>query len=216
MKDEALRSLMQQAGISSFRALRQAAGVSEWQVEQLRRGRAAEMRVERLHRLSQALRVSLVELLDRFTELPDLSHAAEVQGSRETEQHADTAALRQEYQRLQEQLQAQQESLKRDFQQASLQMLESWLLQFPTAAHAAQQNPQVPAVRLIPLMRPVEQLIQSWGVESIAPVGAEIPYDPQQHQLMDGTAQVGDRVRVRYTGYCQGDRLLYRARVSPV
>jgi hypothetical protein len=33
---------------------------------------------------------------------------------------------------------------------------------------------------------------------------------------MEGHAEVGDRVRVRYTGYWQGEKLLYRAKVSPV
>lgn len=211
-----LRSLMQQARISSFRALSQAAGVSEWQVEQLRRGKAAQMRVEILHRLSQSLGIALMELLAQFTEFLSLEQNPAAREPQPPDSQLNEAALRQEYQRLQEQLQMQQTSLKQDFQQASLQILESWLLQFPTAAYAAQQNPQVPAVRLLPLIRPVEQLIQSWGIESIAPVGAEIPYDPQQHQLMDGTAQTGDRVRVRYTGYRQGEKLLYRAKVSPL
>jgi len=39
-------------------------------------------------------------------------------------------------------------------------------------------------------------------VEAIAPVGAELSYDPQLHQLL-GRAQPGERVKVRYTGYCQ-------------
>ncbi len=47
-------------------------------------------------------------------------------------------------------------------------------------------------------------------------VGTELPYDSRQHQLMGGTANPGDLVRVRYAGYKQGDRLLYRAKVSPV
>jgi len=58
--------------------------------------------------------------------------------------------------------------------------------------------------------------LEHWGVESIAPVGAQIPYNPQQHQLMEGTAEPGEPVKVRYTGYRQGDKLLYRAKVSLV
>lgn len=59
--------------------------------------------------------------------------------------------------------------------------------------------------------------MQEWGVEAIASVGSEIPYDPQWHQLMDGTALPGELVRVRYTGYRLADnKLLYRAKVSPI
>jgi molecular chaperone GrpE (heat shock protein) len=194
-----LRSLLQSAHLPSLKALSRTANVSEWQVKQLGKGQAAKMRVEPLHKLSQALQVSLPELISQFSDLTLASYD-----------------LQPEYQRLQTQLQQQQETLQQEFQQASLQILESWLVQYPTAAYAAQQNPEVPALRLIPLMRPVEQLVKSWGLEAIAPVGTELPYDPQIHQLMDGEAEVGDRVKVRYTGYRQGEKLLYRAKVSPI
>jgi DNA-binding Xre family transcriptional regulator/molecular chaperone GrpE (heat shock protein) len=206
-----LRSLLQQAEIPSLKALSRAAGVSEWQVKQLRQGQAAKMRVEPLSRLAEALQVSLVELVGMFSELTISSSYP--QGVAPSQLTAPN--LQQEYQRLQNQLQQQQLSLQQDFQNASLQILESWLIQYPTAAHAAQQN-EMPASRLLPLMRPVEQLVKTWGLEAIAPVGAEVPYDPQIHQLMEGSVTVGAQVRVRYTGYRQGEKLLYRAKVSPL
>jgi molecular chaperone GrpE (heat shock protein) len=94
--------------------------------------------------------------------------------------------------------------------------LESWLLQWPTVIHAVEQNPDLPASRLVPLVQPVQNLLEQWGIAAIAPVGAEIPFDPQQHQLMNGTAAPGELVKVRYTGFRRGDTLLYRAKVSPV
>lgn len=197
-----LRQLMQRVGVSSFKQLSRGAGVSEWQVMQLRQGRVKQMRVEPLLKISQALQVPVGELLATF---------GEIDTGGET-----PAAIKEEYQRLLAQLEQQRESLMREFQHSSLEVLESWLLQWPTAAHAAQQNPQLPAVRLLPLLKPMEQLLKQWGVEAIASVGEEIPYDPQWHQLMEGTAGTGDRVKVRYTGYRQGDKLLYRAKVSPV
>lgn len=131
----------------------------------------------------------------------------------ESQQIAD---LKREYQRLLVQLEQQRQTLWQEFQQSSLGVLESWLLQWPTAAQKAQENPQLAAVRLLPLLRPMEQLLQQWGVEAIAPVGSELPYDPLLHQLMEGTAQPGEIVKIRYTGYLQGDKLLYRAKVSLV
>ncbi|MBE9177952.1 helix-turn-helix domain-containing protein [Oculatella sp. LEGE 06141] len=206
-----LRSLMQEAGVSSFKALSQVAGVSEWQVRQLRQGRAAQMRLQELHRISQALHLSVADLVETFSELA--LHGAPT-GTAPS--NVNVEAWQQDYQRLQAQLAAQREQLWQEFQLASLQTLESWMLQFPTAAYAAQQNPQIPAARLLPLMRPVEQLLTQWGIEAIAPVGTELPYDPHFHQLMDGTAAPGEPVRIRYTGYRQGDKLLHRAKVSPV
>jgi DNA-binding Xre family transcriptional regulator len=213
MKCENFRwqQLMQRVGVSSFKALSQKAGVSERQLRKLRQGQGLKLRGETLLKLSCALQVSVNELLEMFSSGSTLP-VFQVDGGEDN----SLTALRQEYQRLQQQLEHQREIVRQEFQQSSLQVLESWLVQWPTAANAAQQNQQLPAVRLLPLVRPVEQLVQEWGVEAIAAVGSELPYDPQWHQLMAGTAQPGELVRVRYTGYRQGEKLLYRAKVSPI
>lgn len=197
----ALQHWMQQAGFFSFRALSQAAGISEKQLRRLRRGEIAQVRIETLLKLSQALQIPTAEL---FSALTNASLTP------------DPTDFKHEYARLQTQLSQQRQDLWQEFQQSSVQVLESLLLQLPTAAYAAQQNPQAPAVKLLPLLRPIDRLLQEWGIEAITSVGAEVAYDPQQHQLMEGTAAVGEPVRVRYTGYRQGDKLLYRAKVSPV
>lgn len=197
-----LQELMQQVGVSSLKALSKKAGVSERQLQHLRQGKVAQMRLETLRKVSQTLQISLDDLLANF---------GETKLAVEPDSQKD---LQQEYQRLQAQLEQQRSTLMQEFQQLSLQVLESWMMQWPTAAYAAQQNQQLPAVKLLPLVRPVEQLLAEWGVEAIASVGSKIPYDPQLHQLMESTAQPGELVRVRYTGYRQGEKLLYRAKVS--
>lgn len=203
-----LQQLMQRVGISSYKALSQAAGVSPKQLQRLRRGEIEQMRVEVLLKLSQALQISLAQLVATFSEI-------EVGAETPAEELQQVVDLKQEYQRLQAQLANQRQELWQEFQLASLQVIESWLLQWPTAAQKAQENSQLPAVKLLPLLRPVENLLQQWGVEAIAPVGAEVAYDPQLHQLLEGNSQPGKKVKVRYTGYRQGDKLLYRAKVSP-
>jgi molecular chaperone GrpE (heat shock protein) len=208
-----LRQLMQPVGLTSFKALAQQACLSEKQLRRLRRGEIAQLPVGALFRLSQTLQVPVLELIETFAaDRPN----PQPQQSPHPAAAQEFAALRQEYDRLQAQLTQQQQQLWQEFQQASLQTLESLLLQLPTAAFAAEQNPQAPAVKLLPLLRPIDRLLQDWGIEPIAQVGDEIPYNPQQHQLMSGTATAGDRVRVRYIGYRQGEKLLYRAKVSPV
>ncbi|NJL88234.1 MAG: helix-turn-helix domain-containing protein [Leptolyngbyaceae cyanobacterium SM1_1_3] len=207
--DRTLLQLMQQAEISSFRRLSQRAGVSEWQVRQLRQGKITQMRLQVLMQLAKALRVSLPQLLTAFAPMVLAQAATVLEPAPATE-----TALAQEYQRLQAQLAEQKEQLQQKFQQDSLNTLESWLLNWPTAVYAAQHNPQIPAGRLVPLVRPIENLLADWGIEAIAPIGAELAYDPQQHQLIAGSAQPGEAVRVRYAGYRQGEKLLYRAKVS--
>ena len=206
---QSLQKLMQGLGVSSYKALAKTAGVSDRQLLRLRRGELNRMRVDVLLKLSQALQVSLTELVVTFS-------PATEQPTRQEESTPAVAQLKKEYERLQAQLDTQRQELWLEFQQSSLQVIESWLLQWPTAAQKARENPQLAAVKLLPLVRPIEQLLQKWEVEAIAPVGAEVAYDPQLHQLLEGIAQPGEKVKVRYTGYHQGDKLLYRAKVSPI
>ncbi|AFY36189.1 nucleotide exchange factor GrpE [Calothrix sp. PCC 7507] len=216
-----LQDLMQGVGISSFRALSRTSGISERQILQLRRGKLEQMRVNVLIQLAEVLQMSLSELVATFSE-SSVSSEKNLDSELRT-QHSELitskeiADLRKEYERSQIQLQQQRELLLQEFQQSSLQLLESLLLQFPTAAYTAKENPQLAAVKIVPLVeKPLEKLLQQWGVEAIAPVGAELPYDPQIHQLIKGNPQIGEIVKVRYTGYRQGNKLLYRAKVSPV
>ncbi|MEH2263909.1 nucleotide exchange factor GrpE [Nostoc sp.] len=208
-----LQGLMQRVDISSFKALSRAAGVSEYQLLRLRQGKLEQMRVEVLLKLSLILQMPLSELVVTFSTGELLQDkTASIQ-----ELLQEIADLKKEYQRSQLQLEQQREILVQEFQQSTLQLLESLLLQWPTAAQKAQENPQLAAVKIVPLVqKPLEKLLQAWGVEAIAPVGAELPYNPQLHQLMEGTSQPGETVKVRYTGYLQGEKLLHRAKVSPV
>ena len=209
---DSLRALMQPLGFSSFRALAQAAGLSRWQIDQFRRGQVAQMRLEVLIKLAQTLQVSLADLLALSEAIPDSQTVAEASTQAATSELE--SQLRQEYQRLQSQLDQQCQLLQQEFHQTSLQVLESWLTYYPAAAHKASQDPSFPAVKLLPLMRPIETLLQNWGVEMLAPVGTVQPYDPQQHLLIEGHVNPGEPVTIRNPGYRQGDRLLYRAKVS--
>lgn len=194
--------MMQRAGIADFKTLRLQARVSKQQVKLLRQGLGAQMRLENLQKIAKALQVPAGELVGVLLD----GEAGAVRA----------AQLQQECDRLRSQLEGQRQELLQEFQRESLQAIESWMVQWPTAARAAREKPDLPAERLLPLLRPVEQLLQQWGVEAIAAVGDELAYDPKEHQLMEGTAEPGDRVKVRYTGYRQGDKLLYRAKVSPI
>lgn len=219
-----LRVLMQQAGLNNFKAL-YATGVSRKQIRRLRQGNIQQVRVETLIQLSQVLQVSISDLLQIFCEDPselnpeltqtDAATVGALPGS-----SAETDALRQEYQRLQQKLQQQRQILWEEFQQTTIQTLESLLLQWPTAAAAARKRPDAPAIHLLPLLRPLEQLLANWNVEMIGQVGEEIPYHPQWHQLQEGTSPIAvageTRVKVTHVGYRQGDRLLYRAKVMPI
>ncbi|WP_017307170.1 helix-turn-helix domain-containing protein [Spirulina subsalsa] len=184
-----LQEWMERANLTSFRQLSIKARVSPWSVQQLRQGNVAKMRIEVLSKLAAALHVSPPDLWEAFSGQEKVKAA---QGA--------TIAPR---------------LSSEEWETHNLQILEGWLLQWYTAVAAVEKNPDLAASHLVPLVRPVEELIQSWGVEAIAPVGAEIPYDPQWHELMGGSASPGDPVCVRYVGYRHRGKLLHRARVSP-
>ena len=208
-----LLELMQQKDISSFKALSKLAGISEYQIQRLRRGEIQQMRLEFLVKLSQALQIDLGELINSFSQTALIKQ----QASTQQESSKEITDLKKEYERLQNKLENQEQLLLSQFQQSSLQILESLLIQFPTAASRAKENRQLPAANIIPLIeKPITRLLQEWGIEAIAEVGTELAYEPEIHQLIEGNAQPNEKVKIRYTGYRQRDKLLYRAKVSPV
>ncbi len=214
-----LTELMQQAGIVNLDELREISGLSGWQLSRIQYGLLPKMSVEALVKLAQALKLSPEAILSYFHPelLPPVTEPQASISDRapEIDQTQEIQRLQTEYQRLQQQLEDQKETLKQEFQQQALSILESWLLQWPTAAAAAQKNPDFPAVKLLPLVKPFANLLNQWQVEAIASVGETIVYDPQWHQLMDGNTEPGSPVIVRYVGYRQDQKLLYRAKVSP-
>ncbi|MBE9044221.1 nucleotide exchange factor GrpE [Pleurocapsales cyanobacterium LEGE 10410] len=201
-----LQDLMSQVNISDIDELSRVANVSRLQVIRIQRGLILNISVGAIAKIAKTLNISIDSLVTTFTK----PEQAVLQSKDEL------AACQQEYQKLQQRMLEQRESLAAEFRQSSIETIESWLLQWPTAAAAVQQNPHLPAARLLSLVKPVEQLLKQWQVEAIATVGEELAYDPQYHQLMKGTAQPGELVKVRYVGYKQEDKLLYKAKVSPV
>jgi transcriptional regulator with XRE-family HTH domain len=189
-----LRQLMKSAGISTFKDLKERSQVGMGAIAKLRRGEADLISYKDLNNLGLSLGISVEDLSSEFS--PKFSQAQSKIANKEKEQA----------------------ELKSEFQQEVLTKLESLLLQLPTAIYAISKNPEVPARNLLPLMRPIENLLQDWGIEAIARVGVEVNFDPRLHQPMNATdiVNAGDRVLVRYTGYVSGDRLLYRARVSKI
>ncbi len=199
-----LQELMQEAGVKSFQHLYQLTGTSAHLIDKLRSGELATLRWQTLVNISSGLKVSPIELLEIFGDKPIDPTGSEL------------TTIRQEYSHLQQQFQQQRDTLQAEFQHQSLQILESFLTYFPTAKHAAMNNPNFPASKLLPLVQSIDKLIAHWGITVIGTVGAEIAYDPQWHQLIEGVANPDQLVTVRYVGYRQQDKLLFRAKVSKI
>jgi molecular chaperone GrpE (heat shock protein) len=209
-----LKACMDAVKISSLRSLSQHSGVSRRQIEWLRQGKIQHLSVENVQRLSVTLNLSLIDLLARVEgQLSDPLNP--LPKDKSVAQDSQETALRKDYQRLQGEMETLEAHLLETFQAETLNRLESLILQWPTAAHVAQQNPTLPAIRLIPLLKPLEQLLQAWEIEAIATVSDIVPYDPMLHQWVGETAppQIHHPVQVSHIGYRQKGRLLYRAKV---
>jgi DNA-binding Xre family transcriptional regulator len=197
-----LQQLMQTAGINSFKELYRSTGTSAHTINKIRAGELGTLRWQTILNISNSLQISAIEFIDIFGDSSIATTDREI------------ATLKQEYAHLQQQLQQQKETLLTEFQHQSLQVLESFLTYFPTAKHAAINNPSFPVAKLFPLIGSIDRLLTQWGVSAIGSVGAEIPYDPQYHQVIEGTANPGELAMVRYVGYRQEDKLLFRAKVQ--
>jgi DNA-binding Xre family transcriptional regulator len=197
-----LQELMQKVGISSLRELARSTGTSAHTINKLRSGNLDTIRWESIVKISHTFQISTSEFTSIFGEGDPDSPALSIE------------ILQQEYQQLQQQFQQQRDTLQSEFQSQSLQTLESFLTYFPTAKHAASNNPDFPASKLFPLVGSIDRLIQSWGVTAIGDVGSQVKYDPRWHQLIEGVASLDELVTVRYVGYRQGEKLIFRAKVG--
>lgn len=207
-----LQKLMQKVNISNLEELSLIAEVPRLHLIRIQRGLILNLSVRTITKIAEALQISVDRLIETFVSQTE----TEVEEQQESSKDPNLESLQQEYQRLQQQIAQQRESLKEEFQQASIHTIESWLLQWPTAVAAVRKNPQLPAARLLTLVKPIEQLLEEWKLEQIASVGEKLAFDPQWHQLMKGMAEPGEMVEVRYVGYKQEDKLLYKAKVSPL
>ena len=205
-RTEILRLLMKQVGISSFQILSERTGISRRAIDTLRKRNAATLRYADLAKLAEVLQIEVTEVIAKFISDSNNPQSPII----------EVAALREEYQRLQQKLELQKFELRSQFERETIQQLESLILQLPSAAYAAQQNPNMLAKNILPLLRPIDALLQKWGITAIGAVGKEVDFDSQKHQLMEGSDEIkdGDVAIVRYVGYMQGEKLLYRARVS--
>jgi DNA-binding Xre family transcriptional regulator len=197
-----LQSLMQKVGINSFKQLYQLTKTSDRIIRKLRSGELGSLRWQTLVKISSILQISVSQLLETFG---DRSIAGSNCQQLETIQH--------EYLQLQHQFQQQRETLLSEFQYQSLQTIESFLTYFPAAKHAATKNPDFPASKIFPLVQSIDRLIQQWEVTVIGEVGERVVYDPRWHQLIEGNVNE-ELVSIRYVGYRQRDKLIFRAKVS--
>ncbi len=125
--------------------------------------------------------------------------------------------LQQQCQRLRQELKSQKSQLTSDLSNASFKQLQTLLTNYPTASKMAQTKPDLPARNLIALFTPLENLLQTWGIEAIGSPWQQVTYDPQLHQPDADDIAVGESVYIRFVGYrsrTDSHQILCPAKVS--
>lgn len=203
-----LNQWMTAKGIKDYLQLSRESKVSELQFYRLEHGLIDHIPLKILKKIASTLDISIHTLIKELTSDSSIT---------QTEENPED--LKAEYQRLFQENEELKQNLLLEYQRDTIMILESLLLQLPTFIHAINQNPDIPAKQLLPLMQPLDDLLAMWEIETIGKVGEIVDYNPQLHELMEDAADsVTDieKVKIRYVGYRQGDDLLYRAKVSVV
>jgi transcriptional regulator with XRE-family HTH domain len=187
-----LQDLMTENGIESYLELSRKSKVSELQFYRLENNLLDHLPLGVLKKIATAFNIPLSSFIERLTHQIDRAS------------FNDTPSV-------------ENNTLIKEYQQEIISILESLLLQLPTVVYAVKNNPDLPANRLLPLLEPINQLLSSWGISSISQVGDIVNYNPQEHELMDNDDHENiSKVEIRYVGYRQQDKLLYRAKVTPI
>jgi molecular chaperone GrpE (heat shock protein) len=126
----------------------------------------------------------------------------------------EIAQLQAQCRRLRDELQQQSSQWRDDLKEETFAQLQSLLTSFPTARQMARVKPSLPAQNLVALFAPLENMLQSWGYESIGEAWEQVPYNPQLHQPDAEALVPGELVYIRFVGYREGDRVLCPAKVS--
>ncbi|MFS8808584.1 helix-turn-helix transcriptional regulator, partial [Synechococcus sp. R6-10] len=124
--DALLRNLMQAAGISTWRELRQKAKLSRGALNALRTGQAEKLKLADLNRAASILQVPLPNLIQDFSGIELASESVE------------TA---QELQRLHKQLEQQEGQLRHQIRAELVEKLKPLLVQYPTLQQVVQRRP---------------------------------------------------------------------------
>ncbi|MEW6491509.1 MAG: XRE family transcriptional regulator [Cyanobacteriota bacterium] len=191
-------------GMTSFVSLQSKSGLTYSRLPKVRSGELASLQLQELIQLAQALDWTLEELLQNFG----------VENTSSSKRLLELEALRRECLRLREELQQQREELTTEFQHSTFEQLQTLLANYPSVRQLIQAKPDLPAKNLISLFTSLDNLIESWGYESIGQAWEQVPYNPQIHQPDAGDIEVGELVYIRFVGYRDGEHILCPAKVS--
>ena len=204
--DTILRERMNQLDIVDWQDLGEKAGLSRFGVRLVRQGDVGKLTLDQLRRLATVLNLNFQEFDRTLSALPISATI--------TNNPTEVEELKQQCFRLRSELQQQKAQLTADFRRATFEQLQTLLTNFPAARKMAEAKPELPAKNLSALFTPLENLLSSWGFETIGSAWEQVTYNPQLHQPDVEDLIEGDLVYIRFVGYREGERILAPAKVS--
>jgi molecular chaperone GrpE (heat shock protein) len=122
--------------------------------------------------------------------------------------------LTQQCQNLKQELKLQSEEITTDVKNITFELLQSLLTSYPTAKVMIRVKPDLPAKNLLALLKPLDNLLIYWGIETIGKPWEKVPYNPSIHLRDHPDIMEGELIYIRFVGYRLGDRILTPAKVS--
>ena len=204
--DTILRERMNQLDIVDWQDLGEKAGLSRFGVRLVRQGDVGKLTLDQLRRLATVLNLNFQEFDRTLSALP---LSATITGN-----PTEIEELKQQCFRLRDELEQQKVQLTDDFRRATFEQLQTLLTSYPAARKMAEAKPEMPAKNLSALFTPLENLLSSWGFETIGSAWEQVTYNPQLHQPDVEDITEGELVYIRFVGYRDGERILAPAKVS--
>lgn len=207
--DSLLQERLQQLSIADWKTLRQKSGLTTRQVMQVRRGKIEQLPLHQLQMLAVALNWSIEDLTYKLGILSSPEETSSV-NPEVTPESLEIEQLHQQCQQLQQELQR----LKTQERHSTFSQLQTLLTNYPTLRRIVEVKPDLPAKNLLPMLTPLENLLNNWGYQSIGSAWQQVSYSPQLHQPDTVDIQPGELVYIRLVGYRDGERILCPAKVS--
>ncbi|BAQ59763.1 hypothetical protein GM3708_168 [Geminocystis sp. NIES-3708] len=100
------------------------------------------------------------------------------------------------------------------WQQESFNLLQTLLVNYPTAKTMVKLKPDLAAINVITLLKPLDKLLAKWDIESIGKPWERVGFNPEIHYSNEENLTLNELVYIRFIGYSQGNHILLRAKVS--
>lgn len=115
---------------------------------------------------------------------------------------------------LNQKLEQQPSQLQSSWQEELFTSLQYLLVNYPIAKMVAKLKPNTSIKNFIHLLKPIDDLLKQWQMESIGKPWEKVSFNPEIHYSEEEKLTPEEEVYIRLVGYKQGEKILTKAKVS--